>query len=163
MSASLSVCFSVLLASSLNICFCPPYIVHSSCCSLFSQTQRSPHVFYRHDLINQLQHNHALVTLVAENLSAYMETMRQFSKGTISGPEMALCVSWTFHCHTVSTAVESGTCTVCSLTGCMCTFIEEQAEFDPQTVRPGSRYSHVQEVQERLNFLRYNITITCSH
>uniref|UniRef100_A0A3B3VUV6 ubiquitinyl hydrolase 1 n=1 Tax=Poecilia latipinna TaxID=48699 RepID=A0A3B3VUV6_9TELE len=85
-------------------------------CSLFgeapqnlSQTQRSPHVFYRHDLINQLQHNHALVTLVAENLSAYMETMRQLSK----------------------------------------------AEFDPQTVRPGSRYSHVQEVQERLNFLRF--------
>uniref|UniRef100_A0A4W5PNF5 ubiquitinyl hydrolase 1 n=1 Tax=Hucho hucho TaxID=62062 RepID=A0A4W5PNF5_9TELE len=88
-------------------------------CSLFgeapqnlSQTQRSPHVFYRHDLINQLQHNHALVTLVAENLSAYMETMRQFSKA-------------------------------------------EQTEFDPQTVRVGSRYSHVQEVQERLNFLRF--------
>ncbi|XP_010884632.2 probable ubiquitin carboxyl-terminal hydrolase FAF-X isoform X3 [Esox lucius] len=88
-------------------------------CSLFgeapqnlSQTQRSPHVFYRHDLINQLQHNHALVTLVAENLSAYMETMRQFSKA-------------------------------------------EHADFDPQTVRVGSRYSHVQEVQERLNFLRF--------
>ncbi|XP_028290959.1 ubiquitin carboxyl-terminal hydrolase 9X isoform X3 [Gouania willdenowi] len=80
--------------------------------NLASQTQRSPHVFYRHDLINQLQNNHALVTLVAENLSAYMETMRQFSK-------------------------------------------EEQAEFDPQTVRPESRYSHVQEVQERLNFLRF--------
>ncbi|XP_051753215.1 probable ubiquitin carboxyl-terminal hydrolase FAF-X isoform X2 [Ctenopharyngodon idella] len=87
-------------------------------CSLFgeapqniSQTQRSPHVFYRHDLINQLQHNHALVTLVAENLSAYMENMRQFSK--------------------------------------------EHPGFDPQTVRVGSRYSHVQEVQERLNFLRF--------
>ncbi|MGH0135317.1 UNVERIFIED_CONTAM: hypothetical protein FKN15_029066 [Acipenser sinensis] len=87
-------------------------------CSLFgeapqnlSQTQRSPHVFYRHDLINQLQHNHALVTLVAENLSAYMESMRQYGK--------------------------------------------EHAEFDPQTVRAGSRYSHVQEVQERLNFLRF--------
>ncbi|XP_067231011.1 ubiquitin carboxyl-terminal hydrolase 9X-like isoform X4 [Chanodichthys erythropterus] len=87
-------------------------------CSLFgeapqnvSQTQRSPHVFYRHDLINQLQHNHALVTLVAENLSAYMENMRQFSK--------------------------------------------ENPGFDPQTVRVGSRYSHVQEVQERLNFLRF--------
>ncbi|XP_061917685.1 probable ubiquitin carboxyl-terminal hydrolase FAF-X isoform X1 [Entelurus aequoreus] len=80
--------------------------------SLVGQTQRNPHAFYRHDLINQLQNNHALVTLVAENLSAYMETMRQFSK-------------------------------------------EEQAEFDPQTVRPGSRYSHVQEVQERLNFLRF--------
>ncbi|KAI5613502.1 putative ubiquitin carboxyl-terminal hydrolase FAF-X isoform X3, partial [Silurus asotus] len=76
-----------------------------------SQTQRSPHVFYRHDLINQLQHNHALVTLVAENLSAYMENMRQFSK--------------------------------------------EHVGFDPQTVRVGSRYSHVQEVQERLNFLRF--------
>ncbi|XP_051561998.1 probable ubiquitin carboxyl-terminal hydrolase FAF-X isoform X1 [Myxocyprinus asiaticus] len=87
-------------------------------CSLFgeapqnlSQTQRSPHVFYRHDLINQLQHNHALVTLVAENLSAYMENMRQFSK--------------------------------------------ENPGFDPQTVRAASRYSHVQEVQERLNFLRF--------
>uniref|UniRef100_A0A8B9RCX2 ubiquitinyl hydrolase 1 n=1 Tax=Astyanax mexicanus TaxID=7994 RepID=A0A8B9RCX2_ASTMX len=87
-------------------------------CSLFgeapqnlSQTQRSPHVFYRHDLINQLQHNHALVTLVAENLSAYMENMRQFSK--------------------------------------------DHTGFDPQTVRVGSRYSHVQEVQERLNFLRF--------
>ncbi|XP_026073670.1 probable ubiquitin carboxyl-terminal hydrolase FAF-X isoform X7 [Carassius auratus] len=79
--------------------------------SLEGQTQRSPHVFYRHDLINQLQHNHALVTLVAENLSAYMENMRQFSK--------------------------------------------EHTDFDPQTVRPGSRYSHVQEVQERLNFLRF--------
>uniref|UniRef100_A0A8C5P965 ubiquitinyl hydrolase 1 n=1 Tax=Leptobrachium leishanense TaxID=445787 RepID=A0A8C5P965_9ANUR len=87
-------------------------------CSLFgeapqnlSQTQRSPHVFYRHDLINQLQHNHALVTLVAENLSSYMDSMRQYSK--------------------------------------------EHGEYDPQTVRPGSRYSHVQEVQERLNFLRF--------
>lgn len=51
------------------------------CVYIVSQTQRSPHVFYRHDLINQLQHNHALVTLVAENLSAYMENMRQFYKG----------------------------------------------------------------------------------
>ncbi|XP_067896759.1 ubiquitin carboxyl-terminal hydrolase 9X [Heterodontus francisci] len=87
-------------------------------CSLFgeapqnlSQTQRSPHVFYRHDLINQLQHNHSLVTLVAENLSSYMENIRQFHK--------------------------------------------ENPEYDPQTVRSGSRYSHVQEVQERLNFLRF--------
>lgn len=87
-------------------------------CSLFgeapqnlSQTQRSPHVFYRHDLINQLQHTHALVTLVAENLSAYMENMRQLSR--------------------------------------------EHPGFDPQTVRDCSRYSHVQEVQERLNFLRF--------
>ncbi|XP_061081564.1 probable ubiquitin carboxyl-terminal hydrolase FAF-X isoform X1 [Conger conger] len=93
--------------------------------NLVSQTQRSPHVFYRHDLINQLQHNHALVTLVAENLSAYMETMRQFAKGRLPAP---------------------GTDEPPK---------PEHAEFDPQTVREGSRYSHVQEVQERLNFLRF--------
>jgi len=57
-------------------------------CSLFgeapqnlSQTQRSPHVFYRHDLINQLQHNHALVTLVAENLATYMNIVRLYARG----------------------------------------------------------------------------------
>uniref|UniRef100_A0A673U6K4 ubiquitinyl hydrolase 1 n=1 Tax=Suricata suricatta TaxID=37032 RepID=A0A673U6K4_SURSU len=79
--------------------------------SRFSQTQRSPHVFYRHDLINQLQHNHALVTLVAENLATYMESMRLYAR--------------------------------------------DHEDYDPQTVRLGSRYSHVQEVQERLNFLRF--------
>uniref|UniRef100_A0A452SAN2 ubiquitinyl hydrolase 1 n=1 Tax=Ursus americanus TaxID=9643 RepID=A0A452SAN2_URSAM len=52
--------------------------------SRFSQTQRSPHVFYRHDLINQLQHNHALVTLVAENLATYMESMRLYARGNNS-------------------------------------------------------------------------------
>uniref|UniRef100_A0A8C4NAB1 UBP34/UBP24/USP9X/USP9Y-like ARM repeat region domain-containing protein n=1 Tax=Eptatretus burgeri TaxID=7764 RepID=A0A8C4NAB1_EPTBU len=87
-------------------------------CSLFgeapqnmSQMQRSPHVFYRHDLINQLQQNHALVTLVAENLASYMDNMKQFA--------------------------------------------QEHPDYDPQTVRPGSRYSHTQEVQERLSFLRF--------
>ncbi|XP_059944215.1 probable ubiquitin carboxyl-terminal hydrolase FAF-X isoform X5 [Mesoplodon densirostris] len=87
-------------------------------CSLFgeapqnlSQTQRSPHVFYRHDLINQLQHSHALVTLVAENLATYMNSMRLYTR--------------------------------------------DHEDYDPQTVRHGSRYSHVQEVQERLNFLRF--------
>uniref|UniRef100_A0A8I3S5C3 ubiquitinyl hydrolase 1 n=1 Tax=Canis lupus familiaris TaxID=9615 RepID=A0A8I3S5C3_CANLF len=79
--------------------------------SHFSQTQRSPHVFYRHDLINQLQHNHALVTLVAENLATYMNNIRPYAK--------------------------------------------DLEDYDPQTVRLGSRYSHVQEVQERLNFLRF--------
>nr|XP_055233187.1 probable ubiquitin carboxyl-terminal hydrolase FAF-Y isoform X8 [Gorilla gorilla gorilla] len=87
-------------------------------CSLFgeapqnlSQTQRSPHIFYRHDLINQLQQNHALVTLVAENLATYMNSIRLYAG--------------------------------------------DHEDYDPQTVRLGSRYSHVQEVQERLNFLRF--------
>lgn len=134
-------CISFVLLLSPSTCvFCIFYIHNSYHSSLFSQTQRSPHVFYRHDLINQLQHNHALVTLVAENLSAYMETMRQFSKGTsISHQKWYRVVVWMFIC----------------LTGLMHALTEEQAEFDPQTVRPGSRYSHVQEVQERLNFLRY--------
>uniref|UniRef100_H2QZC4 Ubiquitin specific peptidase 9, Y-linked n=1 Tax=Pan troglodytes TaxID=9598 RepID=H2QZC4_PANTR len=87
-------------------------------CSLFgeapqnlSQTQRSPRIFYRHDLINHLQQNHALVTLVAENLATYMNSIRLYAR--------------------------------------------DREDYDPQTVRLGSRYSHVQEVQERLNFLRF--------
>uniref|UniRef100_A0A2K5QGA4 ubiquitinyl hydrolase 1 n=1 Tax=Cebus imitator TaxID=2715852 RepID=A0A2K5QGA4_CEBIM len=87
-------------------------------CSLFgevpqnlSQTQRSPHIFCRHDLINQLQQSHALVTLVAENLATYMNSIRLYAR--------------------------------------------DHEDYDPQTVRLGSRYSHIQEVQERLNFLRF--------
>ncbi|KAL1262215.1 hypothetical protein QQF64_007480 [Cirrhinus molitorella] len=48
---------------------------------------------------------------------------------------------------------------ICSLFGELLRTQVESIEadhpaFDPQTVRAGSRYSHVQEVQERLNFLR---------
>jgi ubiquitin carboxyl-terminal hydrolase 9/24 len=52
--------------------------------SNFSQTHQSPRVFYRHDLISQLQHNHALVTLVAENLAAYMNSIRLYARGMYS-------------------------------------------------------------------------------
>ncbi|KAF6090909.1 hypothetical protein HJG60_012261 [Phyllostomus discolor] len=34
-------------------------------------------------------------------------------------------------------------------------YARDHEDYDPQTVRLGSRYSHVQEVQERLNFLRF--------
>ncbi|KAM9576324.1 ubiquitin carboxyl-terminal hydrolase 9X-like isoform 3-T3 [Trichechus inunguis] len=88
-----------------------PVTATEKCSSRFSHTQRSPHVFYRHDLINQLQHNHALVTLVAENLATYMNSMKLYAR--------------------------------------------DHEDYDPQTVRLGSRYSHVLEVQERLNFLRF--------
>ncbi|XP_043394032.1 probable ubiquitin carboxyl-terminal hydrolase FAF-X isoform X5 [Chelonia mydas] len=130
-------------------------------CSLFgeapqnlSQTQRSPHVFYRHDLINQLQHNHALVTLVAENLSAYMESMRQYAKESALHPaSVPSCqdseyLSVDVQC-TPGTSLRPVWFPVASAPK------EEHGEYDPQTVRPGSRYSHVQEVQERLNFLRF--------
>ncbi|CAH3106557.1 unnamed protein product [Porites lobata] len=49
-------------------------------CSLFyeapqnySHTQRNPHVYYRHEVINQLQQTHSLVTIVADNLASYMK------------------------------------------------------------------------------------------
>lgn len=125
----------------LNLCPSRPSRSRAS-----SQTQRSPHVFYRHDLINQLQHNHSLVTLVAENLSAYMETMRQFCKGTLR--------NYAFFFFS-SNLLGQANGHVVNMSNFFS--VEEQAEFDPQTVRPGSRYSHVQEVQERLNFLRCDI------
>ena len=60
----------------------------------------------RHVRVTQLQHNHALVTLVAENLATYTAGLRTDGR--------------------------------------------DNEDYDPQTVRLGSRYSHVQEVQERL-------------
>uniref|UniRef100_A0A9L0I8F1 Ubiquitin specific peptidase 9 X-linked n=1 Tax=Equus asinus TaxID=9793 RepID=A0A9L0I8F1_EQUAS len=66
--------------------------------SRFSQTQRSPHVFYRHDLINQLQHNHALVTLVAENLATYMESMRLYARVKFYMNHCFISISWPQEC-----------------------------------------------------------------
>lgn len=68
-----------IYSSNLTAVFICLIILLSS--SRFSQTQRSPHAFYRHVLINQLQHNHALVTLVAENLAVYMNSMRPYARG----------------------------------------------------------------------------------
>ncbi|XP_071799117.1 ubiquitin carboxyl-terminal hydrolase 9X-like isoform X1 [Asterias amurensis] len=77
----------------------------------YTHAQRCPHVQYRHDVINMLQQKHSLVTLVAENLSSYMNHARQIAK--------------------------------------------ENPEVDPHDVSTDSRYSHVQQVQERLNYLRF--------
>lgn len=73
--------------------------------------QRAGHSTYRHDVINRLQNEHSLVILVSENLSTYMNRIRQqFS---------------------------------------------EQPKLEAETVYPGRRFSHEQEVQERLSFLRF--------
>ncbi|KFM62549.1 putative ubiquitin carboxyl-terminal hydrolase FAF-X, partial [Stegodyphus mimosarum] len=77
----------------------------------FNHAQRSPHMFYRHEVINRLQQHHSLVILVADNLTAYMNRAHVMAK--------------------------------------------EHPELDPNSVSPDSRYSHVQQVQERLNFLRF--------
>ncbi|VDH98041.1 ubiquitin carboxyl-terminal hydrolase 9/24 [Mytilus galloprovincialis] len=41
---------------------------------------RTPHVYYRNNVINQLQSTHSIVMLVAKNLSEYMEKSRVFAK-----------------------------------------------------------------------------------
>lgn len=57
-------------------------------CSLFyeapqnySHTQRNPHVYYRHEVINQLQQTHSLVKLVADNLATYMQKVHTLMEG----------------------------------------------------------------------------------
>lgn len=57
-------------------------------CSLFyeapqnySHTQRNPHVYYRHEVINQLQQTHTLVTIVADNLASYMQKVHTLLEG----------------------------------------------------------------------------------
>ncbi|XP_078379070.1 ubiquitin carboxyl-terminal hydrolase 9X-like isoform X2 [Oculina patagonica] len=57
-------------------------------CSLFyeapqnySHTQRNPHVYYRHEVINQLQQTHSLVTIVADNLASYMQRVHTLLEG----------------------------------------------------------------------------------
>lgn len=77
----------------------------------FNHAQRSPHMFYRHEVINRLQQHHSLVILVADNLTAYMNRAHVMAK--------------------------------------------EYPDLDPNSVSPDSRFSHVQQVQERLNFLRF--------
>jgi ubiquitin carboxyl-terminal hydrolase 9/24 len=39
--------------------------------------QRTPGVLYRHEVINKLQTSHALVILVADNLTNYIDEVRQ--------------------------------------------------------------------------------------
>uniref|UniRef100_T1IZS4 ubiquitinyl hydrolase 1 n=1 Tax=Strigamia maritima TaxID=126957 RepID=T1IZS4_STRMM len=77
----------------------------------FNHAQRSPHMFYRHEIINRLQQQHTLVILVADNLTNYMNKARLMAK--------------------------------------------EISDLDPNAILPDSRYSHVHQVQERLNFLRF--------
>ena len=47
----------------------------------FTHAQRAPHVYYRNQVINQLQTQHSIIMLVAQNLSAYMNKARTYAKG----------------------------------------------------------------------------------
>lgn len=49
----------------------------------YSHTQRNPHVYYRHEVINQLQQTHSLVKLVADNLATYMQKVHTLMEGRI--------------------------------------------------------------------------------
>ena len=44
----------------------------------------NPHVLYRNTVIENVQNRHGVVSLVAENLSAYMNRIRDMQKGTHS-------------------------------------------------------------------------------
>jgi ubiquitin carboxyl-terminal hydrolase 9/24 len=57
-------------------------------CSLFTEapqnfthSQRQPHMYYRNTVINQLQNQNSIVTLVAQNLNAYMNNARKYAQG----------------------------------------------------------------------------------
>lgn len=73
--------------------------------------QRSHHVCYRQEVINRLQNEHQLVILVTNNLTNYMEKVRQL--------------------------------------------VKERPDLDPNEYYPDKRYSHIAQVHERLNFLRF--------
>ena len=47
----------------------------------YSHTQRNPHVYYRHEVINQLQQTHSLVKIVADNLATYMQKVHTLIEG----------------------------------------------------------------------------------
>lgn len=47
----------------------------------YSHTQRNPHVYYRHEVINQLQETNHLVTIVADNLASYMNKVYTLIEG----------------------------------------------------------------------------------
>ncbi|KAL8574498.1 putative ubiquitin carboxyl-terminal hydrolase FAF-X [Nucella lapillus] len=45
----------------------------------FPHTQRAPHMYYRNNVISQLQNQHSIVMLVSQNLSNYMVRARQYA------------------------------------------------------------------------------------
>ncbi|KAG1670256.1 putative ubiquitin carboxyl-terminal hydrolase FAF-X [Nymphon striatum] len=46
----------------------------------YNHASRSPHMFYRHEVINRLQQSHSLVIQVADNLTTYITKVRQLIK-----------------------------------------------------------------------------------
>jgi hypothetical protein len=47
----------------------------------FPHTQRAPHMYYRNNVIGQLQNQHSIVMLVSQNLHQYMVRARQYATG----------------------------------------------------------------------------------
>ena len=57
-------------------------------CQLFTEapqnyphSQRTQHVFFRNQVISQLQTDHSFVMLIAQNLALYMNKARKYVKG----------------------------------------------------------------------------------
>ena len=55
-------------------------------CNLHSQgcgQVTSQHVIYRNTVVENIQNKHAVVSLVAENLTVYMNRVREIQKGAV--------------------------------------------------------------------------------
>ncbi|XP_043240414.1 probable ubiquitin carboxyl-terminal hydrolase FAF-X isoform X2 [Amphibalanus amphitrite] len=78
----------------------------------YSHTQRnSQHGSHRHEIINQLQSQHSLVVVITENLTNYVQRMRELAS--------------------------------------------TKTDIDVNTYCPDGRYNHMQQIEQRLNFLRF--------
>lgn len=85
-----------------------------SICELFYEgygQMQNPHVQYRNVVIERIQNTYGVVSLVAENLAAYMDNVRELVKAN--------------------------------------------PKIDPKTLAIDGRYTHTQQIQERLDFLRF--------
>lgn len=97
---------------------------------------------FRQEIIERLHNQYQLVVLVTENLVSYMESVREVVKGMLfvkNYPIISVFVEFFDNWET-------------------CLFTEHP-EINPHTYFPDKRYNHVQQVQERLGFLKFLLKV----
>ena len=96
--------------------------------------QRTPGVLYRHEVINKLQTSHALVILVADNLTSYMDEVRQSPRKILESDPLDYFPDGRYnHLQQVS----------------------DREEASYKNIRFSNFCLIGQQVQERLSFLRF--------
>ena len=136
-------------------------------CQLFTEAPQNyphnqrtpPHVYYRNQVINQLQSQHSFVMLIAQNLAVYMNKCRVYAKGrqniTITGAyprndgskkffsmEGRCLKLYTIHISKINYVH-------------VCYLILEHKDIEPCNIYHDGRFNHIQQVQERLKFLKF--------